>query len=206
MSKALYELERNLAAGRLYAGTDEAGAGPLAGPVVAAAVILPEAPLIEGLNDSKQLTEKKREELFLEIRERAIAFHIVEISAEEIDRINILRACIKGMIEAVRGLSVQPEFVLTDARQLPGLGIPHQALVKGDARCASIAAASILAKVHRDHLMQTLDAQYPGYGFAKHKGYGTAEHLQAIAEHGLTPQHRKTFAPARATEQMTFAF
>jgi ribonuclease HII len=206
MSKALYDFERNIAVGRLLAGTDEAGAGPLAGPVVAAAAILPNEPLIEGLNDSKQLSEKKREELYVIIKERALAYAIVEVSAEEIDRVNIYRACVKGMTEAVQALKVRPELVLTDARKLPGLGIEHHAIVKGDARSASIAAASILAKVHRDHLMTALDAQYPGYGFAKHKGYGTDEHLKAISALGTTAIHRKTFAPARAINQLSFGF
>ncbi len=188
----LYGFERDLAAGRRYAGTDEAGAGPLAGPVVAAAVILPEQE-IAGLNDSKQLTEKKREALFEEIVARAVAYRIVEVTAAEIDRMNIFQACVRAMTEALLGLEPRPEFVLTDARRLPGLCIPHEAIVKGDARCASIAAASILAKVHRDRLMDRFDQQYPGYGFAKHKGYGTEEHLRAIEALGPTPLHRRSF-------------
>ncbi|MCC6812092.1 MAG: ribonuclease HII [Deltaproteobacteria bacterium] len=202
--RALYDFERQLAAGRVVAGTDEAGAGPLAGPVVAAAVILPADP-IPGIDDSKQLSEKKREELYLTIKERAVAYAVVEVSADEIDRLNILQACLKGMSEAVKALSTKPDFVLTDARKLPNLGIAHEAIVKGDARCASIAAASILAKVHRDHLMIALDQEYPGYGFAKHKGYGTEEHIKALAALGPSIVHRKSFAPVN-NKQLTFGF
>jgi ribonuclease HII len=202
--RGLYEFERAIAVGRLLAGTDEAGAGPLAGPVVAAAVILPEEPIV-GLNDSKQLSEKVREELFVTIKEKAIAYAIVEISADEIDRINIFQACLKGMTQAVHALKVRPEFVLTDARRLPMLGIEHEAVIKGDARSASIAAASILAKVHRDHLMVSLDTQYPGYGFAKHKGYGTGDHIRALTELGASAVHRKTFTPVN-NKQMSFGF
>jgi ribonuclease HII len=190
--QALYDFERRLAAGRLYAGTDEAGAGPLAGPVVAAAVILPEAQ-IRGLDDSKKLSEKKREALFEEICEKAVAFKIIEISAPEIDRMNIYQACLKGMTDAILSLDPKPLFAVSDARRLPHLGLPHEAIVKGDGRCASIAAASILAKVYRDRLMDRLEAEYPGYGFSKHKGYGTGEHLRAIDELGPTPHHRRSF-------------
>jgi ribonuclease HII len=190
-----YAYERSLAPeGAVIAGTDEAGAGPLAGPVVAAAVILP-ANEIEGVNDSKQLSDKRRTELFDEIKQKAVAFCIIEISPEEIDRINIYWACVKAMTLAVRGLAVQPTFVVSDARRLPDITIPQRAVVKGDALCASIGAASILAKVHRDRLLEQLDTVYPGYGFAKHKGYGTEEHLAAIKSLGPSPIHRMTFAP-----------
>lgn len=199
----MYEFERELSGGKRVAGTDEAGAGPLAGPVVAAAVILPEE-VIAGLNDSKQLTEKKRDALYDEIKARAVAYRIIEIDHEEIDRMNIYWACVKAMTLAVRGLAVQPEFVLSDARRLPEITLPQKAVVKGDARCASIAAASILAKVHRDRLMNALDVEYPGYGFAKHKGYGTEEHLAAIASLGLSAVHRKSFMAASRNQLSLF--
>jgi ribonuclease HII len=200
---APYDFERELAAGRIYAGTDEAGAGPLAGPVVAAAVILPDD-AIEGLNDSKQLSEKKRDALYDIIVQRAVAYKIVEVSAAEIDRMNIFQACLKGMMDAVLGLEPRPQFVVTDARRIPMLGIPHEAIVKGDSRCASIAAASILAKVHRDRVMDQLDQQYPGYGFAKHKGYGTGEHLAAIDALGVTPMHRRSFTGCNGRQLSLF--
>jgi ribonuclease HII len=191
-------LEHELTGGCRAAGTDEAGAGPLAGPVVAAAVILDPARPILGLNDSKKLSEAKREELFPLIRERALAFAIVEISVEEIDRLNIFNACLLGMRRAIEQLNPAPDMVLADARRIPGLRIEQRAIIKGDARCASIAAASILAKVHRDRVMTAIDAVYPGYGFAKHKGYGAPEHLEALRRLGPTPYHRRSFAPVRA--------
>ena len=180
------------------AGVDEAGRGPLVGSVVAAAVILdPERP-IEGLNDSKKLTEKKREALFVEIQEKAIAWSIAEASAKEIDEINILQASLLAMRRAVEGLSVAPEHVLVDGNKVPqGLVVSCDAVVGGDALHAEISAASILAKVTRDRQMVEMDQHYPEYGFAKHKGYPTKAHFEAIAEHGVIDQHRRSYSPVR---------
>jgi ribonuclease HII len=186
------------------AGVDEAGRGPLVGSVVAAAVILdPERP-IEGLNDSKKLTEKKREALFVEIQEKAIAWSIAEASAKEIDEINILQASLLAMRRAVEGLSVAPEHVLVDGNKVPqGLVVSCDAVVGGDALHAEISAASILAKVTRDRQMVEMDQHYPEYGFAKHKGYPTKAHFEAIAAHGVIDEHRRSYAPVRkALEQI----
>ena len=186
------------------AGVDEAGRGPLVGSVVAAAVILdPESP-IEGLNDSKKLTEKKREALFVEIQEKAISFLIAEASAKEIDEINILQASLLAMRRAVEGLSVAPEHVLVDGNKVPqGLVVSCDAVVGGDALHAEISAASILAKVTRDRQMVEMDQHYPEYGFAKHKGYPTKAHFEAIAAHGVIDEHRRSYAPVRkALEQI----
>ena len=186
------------------AGVDEAGRGPLVGSVVAAAVILdPERP-IEGLNDSKKLTEKKREALFVEIQEKAIAWSIAEASAKEIDEINILQASLLAMRRAVEGLSVAPEHVLVDGNKVPqGLVVSCDAVVGGDALHAEISAASILAKVTRDRQMVEMDQHYPEYGFAKHKGYPTKAHFEAIAAHGVIDEHRCSYAPVRkALEQI----
>lgn len=174
-------------------GIDEAGRGPLAGPVCAAAVILPLDCHINGLNDSKKLTEKKREALFPLIQEKALAWGIGWASAEEIDAINILQATFLAMKRAVEQLSVQPGWALVDGNRMPPLDIPGETVVKGDAQCASIAAASILAKVSRDRLLEEWDTLYPEYGFAKHKGYGTKAHYDAILRHGVLPIHRKSF-------------
>ena len=174
-------------------GIDEAGRGPLAGPVCAAAVILPLDCHIDGLNDSKKLTEKKREALFPLIQEKALAWGIGWASAEEIDAINILQATFLAMKRAVEQLSVQPGWALVDGNRMPPLDIPGETVVKGDAQCASIAAASILAKVSRDRLLEEWDTLYPEYGFAKHKGYGTKAHYDAILRHGVLPIHRKSF-------------
>ncbi len=193
----LYVFEAELAAGKRFCGTDEAGAGPLAGPVVAAAVILDASRPIEGLNDSKQVKEEDREAMFVRIQAEAIAFAIAESTVSEIDSINILQASLLAMRRAVLALQVKPELVLVDARFIPGLGIEQRGIVKGDARCASIAAASILAKVHRDRLMRTLDGKFPGYGFSQHKGYGCATHLEALRVLGPSPEHRRSFAPVR---------
>ena len=175
-------------------GVDEAGRGPLCGPVCCAAVILnPEDP-IEGINDSKKLTEKRREALFEEITKRAIAYKVVFISPQEIDEKNILWATMDGMTQAVEGLSTQPEYVLVDGNRCPpDLKIPAQAVVKGDATSASIAAASVLAKVSRDRYMLELDRAYPQYQLARHKGYPTALHYQLIAEYGIQPFYRRSF-------------
>ena len=179
------------------AGVDEAGRGPLAGPVVAAAVIFPEGAKIPAVRDSKQLSEQEREELSAAIRAvEGIRFAVVESSVEMIDQWNILRANDRAMREAL--LQVAPvDLALVDGRPVPGLPCPSRAIVKGDAKCASIAAASILAKVHRDQIMMDLDKEYPDYGFAEHKGYGTAAHLDALRRLGPTPAHRKSFAPVR---------
>ena len=180
------------------AGADEAGRGPLVGSVVAAAVILdPENP-IEGLNDSKKLSEKKREKLFVEIKEKALAWAIAECSAQEIDEINILQASLLAMRRAVEKLEIQPDHVLVDGNKVPqGLSMSCDAVVGGDAIHPEISAASILAKVTRDHEMVELDKKYPQYGFAKHKGYPTKAHFEAIAEHGVSAEHRRSFGPVR---------
>ena len=178
----------------LFCGVDEAGRGPLAGPVYAAAVILPPQPEIAGLNDSKKISEKKREALFPVICETALSYAIGTASVEEIDELNILQATFLAMRRAVEGLSVTPAFALIDGNRTPaGIAIPCQTVVKGDALSASIAAASILAKVSRDHYLAELDKQYPEYGFAEHKGYGTPAHYAALRTYGMAPVHRKTF-------------
>ncbi len=179
----------------LIAGVDEAGRGPLAGPVVAAAVILDDLNPIVGLADSKKLTALKREKLYDEIRAKALCCSIAEASVEEIDEINILQATLLAMKRAVEGLRLKPSKVLVDGNRLPVLDVLAEAIVKGDSKVQAISAASILAKVHRDRWCQDLHAQYPHYGFDGHKGYGTAAHLQALREHGATPWHRKSFAP-----------
>ena len=180
------------------AGVDEAGRGPLAGPVVVAAVILDPAQPIAGLADSKALTERKRNRLALEIRERALAFSICHVEAEEIDRLNILAATLLGMSRALSALSITPSFALIDGNRLPGdLPCPARAIVGGDATEAAISAASILAKTTRDALMVELDGVYPGYDFARHKGYPTAAHIEAIERLGPCPQHRRSFAPVQ---------
>ncbi|OUR69707.1 ribonuclease HII [Bermanella sp. 47_1433_sub80_T6] len=183
----------------LYCGVDEAGAGPLCGDVVAAAVILdPENP-IAGLNDSKKLTEKKREALFPEIKEKALAFCIARASVEEIDEINILHARMLAMTRAVNGLTMAPQHALIDGNRLPlNLCCDATPIVKGDALVAAIAAASVLAKVQRDHEMVKLDALYPQYGLAQHKGYPTKAHIAALNEHGPVDIYRKTFGPVKA--------
>ena len=174
-------------------GCDEAGRGPLCGPVVAAAVILPLDVEIPGLNDSKKLTEKKRELLFDVIREKAIAYAIAEASPEEIDDINILNASMLAMNRAVESLSVKADFALIDGNCSRGFKIPTETVVKGDAKSASIAAASILAKVTRDRQCAELDKEYPEYNIAKHKGYPTKDHMDAVRKYGPSPIHRKTF-------------
>ena len=179
----------------LVAGVDEAGRGPLAGPVVAAAVILDDLHPIAGLADSKKLTAARREALFDEIRARALCFSIAEASVEEIDRLNILQATLLAMRRAVLGLRLKPKMVLVDGNRLPTLDMPAEAIVKGDALVPAISAASILAKVHRDRWCVQVDEQYPQYGFAGHKGYGTALHMAALREHGACIHHRRSFAP-----------
>ena len=174
-------------------GIDEAGRGPLAGPVCAAAVILPPDCDIPGLNDSKKLSEKKREALFPVIQEKALAFGVGWATAEEIDRVNILQATFLAMARAVEALPAPADYALVDGNRMPPLPIPGETIVKGDATSASIAAASILAKVSRDRLLRRLDEEHPEYGFAKHKGYGTQAHYVAIRKYGLLPEHRRSF-------------
>ncbi|WP_425222199.1 ribonuclease HII [Pseudomonas sp.] len=186
----------------LVAGVDEVGRGPLCGAVVTAAVILDPARPIEGLNDSKKLTEARREALFPLIQERALAWCIARAEVEEIDRLNILHATMLAMQRAVAGLSTQPTLVLVDGNRCPLLPMRSEPVVKGDSRVPAIAAASILAKVARDREMLELDQQYPGYGIAGHKGYPTPVHLAALRELGATPIHRRSFGPVRkALEQ-----
>jgi len=179
----------------LVAGVDEAGRGPLAGPVVAAAVILDDLQPIKGLADSKILSARRREQLFDEIRAKALCCCIAQASVEEIERLNILQATLLAMRRAVEGLRLKPALVLVDGNRLPVLTMRAEAIVKGDALVAAISAASILAKVHRDRWCAEVDVQYPQYGFARHKGYGTVQHLAALTAHGACPQHRKTFRP-----------
>ena len=190
-----YEIENSIydMGYKAVCGCDEAGRGPLCGPVVAAAVILPRNLVIEGLDDSKKLTEKKRERLFDIIKEKAVAYCIAEASPEEIDDINILNASMLAMCRAVEGLGVPADFALIDGNCSRGFAVPTQTVVKGDARSMSIAAASILAKVTRDRGCIELDKQYPMYGIAKHKGYPTKDHMDAVRAYGPAPIYRKSF-------------
>jgi ribonuclease HII len=185
----------------LVAGLDEAGRGPLVGPVVAAAVILDPRKPIAGLADSKTLSPRKRERLFHEILAKALCCSVAQASAEEIDQINILQATLLAMQRAVAGLRLPPKLVLVDGNRLPLLPMQAQAIVKGDATVAEISAASIVAKVHRDQWCAEFDALYPEYGFARHKGYGTAEHLAALVAHGPCPEHRRSFAPVAKAQR-----
>ena len=182
---------------RLVAGVDEAGRGPLAGPVVVGAVILPPDCRLKGLDDSKKLTPDQREELYAVIKATAVAVSHAVIGVDDIDAINIYQATVRGMYAAVAGLAPAPEAVLVDAVPLRALAVPHQAIIGGDALSASIAAASIIAKVERDRLMCDFDAEYPGYGFSRHKGYATPEHLAALRKLGPCAIHRQSFAPVR---------
>lgn len=190
-----------LDASGLVAGVDEAGRGPLVGPVVAAAVILDPRQPIPGLADSKTLSPAKRERLFHEIRAKALCCSVAQASAQEIDALNILQATLLAMQRAVAGLRLPPKLVLVDGNRLPVLPMRADAIVKGDSKVAAIAAASIVAKVHRDQLCVALDALYPAYGFAKHKGYGTAEHMAALALHGPCPEHRVSFRPVAQAQR-----
>jgi ribonuclease HII len=185
----------------LTAGVDEAGRGPLAGPVVAAAVILDDLHPIKGLRDSKVLSPATRERLASEVRARALCCSVAEASVEEIDRLNILQATLLAMRRAVDGLRLVPALVLVDGNRLPLLHMPAEAIVRGDATVAAISAASIVAKVHRDALLTALHELHPAYGFAVHKGYPTPEHLAALRTHGACAVHRKSFAPVRALLQ-----
>ncbi len=177
----------------VFCGVDEAGRGPLAGDVYAAAVILPEGLEIPGLNDSKKLSEKRREELAPIIKKQAAAWCIASATVAEIEELNILQAALLAMQRAVAGLNIQPEFVITDGNQAPDLPMLVQTVIGGDAKSASIAAASVLAKTARDAALRELDAQYPQYGFAAHKGYGTKAHYEAIDQYGICPAHRPSF-------------
>ena len=179
---------------KYVAGIDEAGRGPLAGPVVVACVIMPENSMIEGINDSKKISENKREKLYDLILEEAISYGIGIIDQDEIDEINILQATKKGLTEAIKSMNTKPDIILVDALNgIDTLGIKYKSIIKGDAKSYSIAAASIIAKVTRDRIMREWDKVYPEYGFAGHKGYGTAKHMEAIRKYGLTQIHRKTF-------------
>ncbi|MGD9910514.1 MAG: ribonuclease HII [Candidatus Izemoplasmatales bacterium] len=196
----MYEFEEKyiLEGYKHIAGTDEAGRGPLAGPVTAAAVILNPQDKIEGLNDSKQLSKKKRQLLVKEIKERALAYAIVFVSEAVIDEINIYQASKKAMIEALFKLPSKPDFILSDAMPLKESNLPFEAIIKGDTLSASIAAASILAKEARDDYMVELAKRYPEYHFEKHKGYPTKEHIEAIHQYGILPVHRKTYEPIKS--------
>ena len=191
----LWELENEIYAEgfSLICGVDEAGRGPLAGPVYAAAVILPRDAVIEGLNDSKKLTEKKRDALFDVITERALTYGIASASVEEIEKLNILNATFLAMNRAVAKLDPAPELALIDGNRNTGIAMPSRCIVKGDSRCADIAAASILAKVSRDRYMLNLAEKYPQYHFEQHKGYGTKLHYEALREYGPSPEHRLSF-------------
>ncbi len=189
-----YEISAREKGKRFICGVDEAGRGPLAGPVCAAAVILPEGIEIEGLNDSKKLTEKARERLFPIIIEKAVAYHIAYATVEEIEEYNILNATYLAMNRAIEGLSQKADYALIDGNRVPtDISVPCETIVKGDFKSCSIAAASILAKVSRDRLMLEYAEEYPQYNFTKHKGYGTAEHIALIKEYGLSPIHRPSF-------------
>ncbi len=189
----MFSYERQHPEAELICGIDEVGRGPLAGPVVAGAVILPKDCGLLYLNDSKKLSEKKREELYEQIMENAVSVGLGFVSPERIDEVNILNATYEAMREAIGKLSPAPQLLLNDAVTIPGVEIPQVPIIKGDAKSASIAAASIIAKVTRDRLMVEMDAVYPGYGFAAHKGYGTAAHIAALKELGPCPIHRRSF-------------
>lgn len=187
----IYEKDKNI---QYICGIDEAGRGPLAGPVVVAAVIMPKDSMIEGVNDSKKVSEKKREVLYEQIKQEAISYGIGIIEQEIIDEINILNATKEGLTNAIKELEIKPNLILVDAlTHINTLGIPYESIIKGDAKSYSIAAASILAKVTRDRIMRQWDEIYPQYGFEKHKGYGTKMHIDAIKEYGICPIHRKSF-------------
>lgn len=194
--KELKQIEEELynSGANLICGIDEAGRGPLAGPVVVAAAIMPRNSMIEGVNDSKKVSEKKREKLYDLITDEAIAYGVGIIDQKEIDRINILNATKEGLTMAVKELNPKPDLITVDAlSKIDTEGIPYKSIIKGDAKCYSIACASIIAKVTRDRIMRQWDEVYPQYGFIKHKGYGTAAHISAIKEYGLCPLHRLSF-------------
>ena len=199
MSSNLLKYERELYKNNitLIAGVDEAGRGPLVGPVVAAAVILPKNYTLEGLNDSKQLSEKKRELFYAILQKEAISIGVGIVSAKEIDEINILEASRKAMYMAIENLDVKPEYILSDAMSLNDIDIPSRPIIHGDALSLSIAAASVIAKVTRDHIMYELDKKYPEYHYKKNKGYPTKEHLELIKKYGITKEYRMTFRPVK---------
>lgn len=197
------DIDIDLSAYQYIAGVDEAGRGPLVGAVVAAAVILDDKQPIEGLNDSKKLSEKKRETLAIEIKAKAKAWSVASVEADEIDCINILQASLLAMKHAVESLSLSPDIALVDGNKTPDLQCEVEAIVKGDARVAAIAAASILAKVERDRQMLALHQQYPQYEFDRHKGYPTKVHMQLLQQHGPCEQHRRSFAPVRRLLNVT---
>ena len=178
----------------MICGIDEAGRGPLAGPVVVASVIMPANSMIEGVNDSKKVSEKKREKLYDQILEEAISYGVGIVGQDEIDEINILNATKKGLTMSLKELTVKPDLIIVDAlTHIDTMGIPYESIIKGDAKCYSISVASIIAKVTRDRIMREWDKVYPEYGFEKHKGYGTSAHIEAIKKYGLCPIHRKSF-------------
>ena len=178
----------------MICGIDEAGRGPLAGPIVVASVIMPADSMIEGVNDSKKVSEKKREKLYDQILEEAISYGVGIVGQDEIDEINILNATKKGLTMSLKELTVKPDLIIVDAlTHIDTMGIPYESIIKGDAKCYSISAASIIAKVTRDRIMREWDKVYPEYGFEKHKGYGTSAHIEAIKKYGLCPIHRKSF-------------
>lgn len=187
----LFEYDKSLGA-ELLGGIDEAGRGPLCGPVVCACCVMPYDKMIDGINDSKKVSETKRELLFDEIKNRALAYSVSIVSPEEIDRINILKATKKGMEECINNISIKPDYILIDAVKL-AVSVPTKSIIKGDATSYCIAAASILAKVTRDRIMREYDKKYPEYGFARNKGYGTKQHIEAIKKYGLCEIHRRTF-------------
>jgi ribonuclease HII len=191
---------------RLIAGVDEVGRGPLAGPVVAAAVIMPHDCAVRGVTDSKALTRDQRDVAAAEIQRIAVCWSVGVVSAAEIDALNILRATHEAMRRALAALSQAPDFAVVDGLPVPGLPVPSEAVVKGDSLCYSVAAASILAKVHRDALMVELDGRYPGYGFARNMGYASAEHREAIRTRGPCPEHRRSFEPVKSLAQCAFDF
>ena len=203
----LYKYEEELYDSQieLVCGCDEVGRGCIAGPLVVAACIMPPLLRIDGINDSKKLTAKKREELYKKITKEAIAYNVVFIDEATVDELNIYQATKKGMLEAIEGLKVKPEYALIDAMPLGELELPHNSIIHGDARSASIAAASIIAKVTRDHYMEKMDVKYPNYGFKKHKGYCTKEHVRALEKYGPCEIHRKTYFPVSKyfTKQLT---
>ncbi len=205
---SLYDFERQAWAEglELVAGVDEAGRGPLAGPVSVAAVILPHELELPHLNDSKKLSPERREELFAEIQAKAVAVSSVLVDAKTIDRVNIYQATLNGMYEAIFGLQPEPQQVLVDAVPLAALPMPSRSIIKGDAKSASIAAASIIAKVTRDRLMDEYDKEYPQYGFASHKGYGTAQHIEALKKYGPCPIHRMSFEPIKSMFEQSQPF
>ena len=198
--QGMIDFERTMTGKAIYCGIDEAGRGPLAGPVVAAAVIMPRDSRILYVNDSKKLSESRREELFDQISKEAVALAVGVVDNKTIDRINILQATYEAMRQAISGLQIPPSLVLADAVTIPGISQKQVPIIKGDAKCYSIAAASIIAKVTRDRMMREYDKIYPGYGFAEHKGYGSASHYEAIRRLGLTPIHRLSFLKKEMAE------